>query len=142
MSHNWNLPVASQKIIPEHCVLSVVALWDPVVHVMCLGVKELDAKHFKDHVVPGVVETSHETSRDHKQQTREWMDRKATVVEVDGQQMVVLSKHKLNGMHIDRVGVAATTDQRKTHHEQAQHQGGKRARAHTLPFLSYLGAFW
>ena len=80
-----------------------------MVNVVCFAVKDLDPKHFPDHVESGVVETSHEARHNHEQDARERMDRSdARTVQINGQQMIVLPQNKLNGMHIDGVRVGAT----------------------------------
>ena len=70
------LPVASKDDVPKNNVLSIVALGDPVVNIVCLGIKDFDSKQRKDNVVTGVVDAGQETPKSDKQQTTANVDLK------------------------------------------------------------------
>lgn len=92
-------------MVPEHDILSVVALWDAVVNVVNLGVVQCHAKEGDDAVVPSMVKTGEDRANDEKDYGRGSMQFHAQcpTIQKARKDMVILAKEEFHGMDIDGV---------------------------------------
>ena len=86
--------------IPEHGVLTIVALWKPVVHIV--GLDRVDIRDV--HIKASVVQRGEDSADDDEEDSSEHVAGN----QVDGEKVEVLADQELDGVDVHGIGVAST----------------------------------
>ena len=100
--------IRPKDIVPQHRVLSIVALWDPVVHIVCFGIKDFPSPDRHDHVVARVIQAREKAS--HGQETKGCgqMNLQEPSAEKEGPQVIVLAQEEFERVYVDGIDIRAT----------------------------------
>ena len=92
-------------MIPEHNVLSIIALWDAMVNVVNLGIVQCYPKEGDDTVVPSMVQSGKDCANDEKDDGRGSMQfhTQCPTIQKARKDVIVLAKEEFHWMDIDGV---------------------------------------
>ena len=106
-----DLPKGTKDVVPEHDVLTVVALWNTVVDIVHLRIIDCQSKYRNDNVVARVIEAGQYSTDRQEQNTSNNVDleTQGIAAKEKRQKMIVFSQEKLKRVHIYRIDVGSTS---------------------------------
>lgn len=97
--------IGSKDIVPEHGVLPVVALGNPMVDIVGLGIVNGHSQYLEGEIESGVVQARENPTQRQKEESAHNVEFKVhhSAVQKDSEQVVVFTEGELDGMDIDGI---------------------------------------
>mmetsp|Transcript_81225 Transcript_81225/g.159414 ORF Transcript_81225/g.159414 Transcript_81225/m.159414 type:complete len:121 (+) Transcript_81225:123-485(+) len=97
-------------MIPKHGILSIIALWNPMMYIMGFGIINGISQDGKDNIIAGMVPSSQDSTNGQKEKNRQGMNLKVKDPTTQKQrpEMIVFSQDIFYGVYIDGIFIGTT----------------------------------